>query len=86
MTSYFDIKLIDSEYKIIDTNLFEFVGIENVFGFVMKIIALILGIFLFVILVVVIVILYIVKKNKKNSNYINQQINSQNNFSDISLK
>lgn len=63
---YYEIKFVDGEYKLVETNLFEFVGSENVIEFVGKIFIIIgcvvSGIFLIVLIVAIILI---IKSRKK---------------------
>ena len=63
---YYEIKFVDGEYKLVETNLFEFVGSENVIEFVGKIF-IIIGVIVTVVflIVLIIAIVLIVKSRKK---------------------
>ena len=64
-TVNFDLKLVDNEYVITNTNLFDVVGMENVFKFVFKIFAIIGGVFLTVIIIVLMIIVFIKKREAR---------------------
>ena len=62
---YYEIKLVDGEYKLVDTNLFEFIGSENVIEFVGKTFIIIGVIVTVVFLVVLIVAIVLIVKSRK---------------------
>lgn len=62
----YEIKEIDNEYKIIQTDLFDVVGTENVFKFILKIFAIVGGVIFGIIAIVVTIVIVIVVKTKKN--------------------
>ena len=62
---YYEIKFVDSEYKIVETNLFEFVGSENVIEFVGKIFIIIGCIVSVIFLIVLIVVIILIVKSRK---------------------
>lgn len=64
-TTYYEVKKIDNEYKIVDTNLFDVVGSDNVMNFILRIFAIIGGIMLSVGLVITIIVVIVIKKNRK---------------------
>lgn len=66
-TTNYEIKEIDNEYKIVNTDLFDTVGTENVFKFVLKIFGIIGGVILGIIAIVVTIVIIIVIKNKKKN-------------------
>ena len=62
---YYEIKLIDGEYRLVDTNLFEFVGSENVIEFVGKIFIIIGSIISVIFLIVLIIAIILIVKSRK---------------------
>ena len=62
---YYEIKFVDREYKIVETNLFEFVGSENVIEFVGKIFIIIGCIISVIFLIVLIVVIILIVKSRK---------------------
>ena len=64
-TVEYKLKKINGIYKITDTDLFNKVGFENVFAFIMQIFAIVGGIMFFITLIVVIIVLIVVKKSKR---------------------
>lgn len=64
---YYEIKFVDGEYRVVDTNLFEFIGSENVIEFVGKIF-IIIGLvvsFVFLVVLIVTIVLIVKSRNKK---------------------
>lgn len=71
----FELKKIDNEYKITDTDLFNYIGVENVFKFVIKIFAIIGAMFLGMLAIVIIIILiHKDKKKKAQDNFLETQM------------
>ena len=66
-TANFQVGQIDGEYKVIDTDLFDVIGPKNVGIFVLKIFALVGGIFLLTILIIVFAVLRATKKKKQEN-------------------
>ncbi len=64
-TANFQVEQIDGEYRVIDTDLFDIIGPKNVGIFVLKIFALVGGVFLLTILIIVFVVLRSTKKKKQ---------------------
>ena len=64
-TANFQVGQIDGEYKVIDTDLFDVIGPKNVGIFVLKIFALVGGVFLLTILIIVFAVLRATKKKKQ---------------------
>ena len=69
-TANFEVKEVDGEYKVTDTDLFNIIGPENVGKFVLKILAIVFGVIILVILIIVFVVVFSLKKKKqpKDSN------------------
>ena len=63
-TVTFELKEIDNQYIITNTNLFDVIGIENVFSFILKILAVIGGVILIIIVIIVLIVIRMKKKNK----------------------
>ena len=70
-STYYEVKLIDNQYKIIDTNLFDVVGVDNVFKFVLKVFAIIIGLFLSIGAIVATIITIVIIKNRKKKQLTN---------------
>ena len=66
-TANFQVSQIDGEYKVIDTDLFDIIGPKNVGIFLLKVFAIIGGVFLLTILIIVFSALRSTKKRKQEN-------------------
>ena len=64
-TTKYELKQINGEYKIINTDLFNVIGSDNVFAFVFKILAIVFGVIFTIIAIIVTIVIICVKKSKK---------------------
>ena len=67
-STYYEIKLINDGYKIVNTNLFDVIGTENILYFILKKLAIVGGIISGIGLIVLLIILMVIKNKKTKVN------------------